>query len=120
MAAFFGLSAPLCAAACLALADPATAATHEAEPACHEAPASEPTGAPAPVPAGTAGSCCEFADQATAPMAEASWAASAAGVVAQTPSWQAPAVRHAWSTPVSVVNDLPPPDILLLKSTLIV
>lgn len=115
LAAFFGLHAPLCAVACVAMADAAPTAAHRSEPSCHEEPASAPTEAPAEA----SGSCCDFADQATAPTADGSLAASAVGLVARTPIWQASIAGGPFAR-VAAENDLPPPDILLLKSTLIV
>jgi hypothetical protein len=116
VAALFGLQAPLCAIACLTSAGAESTAVHLAEPPCHEQVAqSSPPAAPPPHDDG----CCEFAAEMVLPASAATSSVAALAVVPPLASQQLHAsVRRAPAIPT--VGDLPPPDILLLKSTLLI
>jgi hypothetical protein len=116
--ALFGLQAPLCALACLeSPVDSAPVASQHEEHPCHDesSDSSEP-GAPAHEGCG-----CEIAYDALIPgqTDATSSISSFVFVVESTPSEPLaaePYLAH-W---VPTATDLPPPDILLLKSTLII
>jgi len=115
VAALYVLPAPLCAAACIESPQPAAVAGH-AEPPCHEeAPSSAPPGAP-----GSHDDCgCQSPDETlTSRTAERTLdPAKALGCVAAV---RVMTLRLA-SLPSGIPHqgDLPPPDLLLLKSTLL-
>jgi len=119
VAALFSLQAPLCALACLTGGDAQTtvAAGHDDAP-CHEpAPTS-----PAPEPESSRDDCgCEDAYAALTPAPDAQ-PSSLAPPAALPPSASAEqlAARVGWpAASVLAATDLPPPDILLLNSTLL-
>ena len=121
LAALFVLQTPLCVMACLpgATADDSAATTHHTVPPCHEqAPPS------APAEPSDAHEDCGCGDSYTAVLASAgltfSNAESAATLLPTTLEVPRNAVfgRTTRARPGEV--DLPPPDILLLKSTLLI
>jgi len=115
VAAVFGLQMPLCAAACWDA--PSPSATHAADasaPPCHGEPA-----APGSLgePSSHDGCGCQLSRELPLPAAGGS-----APVLAIVPTWDPPHLgvdRRDRRAPVSSETDLPPPDVLLLKSTLL-
>lgn len=119
--ALFVLQAPLCVLACLPSADAATAvdAAHQSNSPCHE---STPASSPAE-PSSSHDDCgCE--DSYTAVLASADLATPNL-----VPTAVIPPLNSADQLRVNLVwlarsnpneTDLPPPDVLLLKSTLII
>ncbi len=117
LAAFAVFQAPLCALACLDGSGSSAAESTEARevPPCHEAPE------PAEPAESHDDSCCSDAFAAALKQSEK----SAAGVALATPPREhpLPPAPRAVERQVAVVpleTDLPPPDILLLKSTLLI
>jgi hypothetical protein len=118
--ALFGLQAPLCALACLESPDAERVAAHQTEHPCHEQaeqPADSSTsGAPS-----THEDCgCDLSYQALVSRADLS--SSAVSLVLHRPDAQrlSTASQVHETLAVSRLPDLPPPDILLLKSILII
>jgi hypothetical protein len=118
-AILFGLQAPLCALACIdssADASPASVADASEHP-CHEESSDSPQpGAPSHEDCG-----CELAYEAVLPGAQ--------DTGSTTPTWAlAPPSMHSRVADipryvpllVTKLTDLPPPDFLLLKSTLLI
>lgn len=124
-AALFVLQAPLCVLACLPSANPEaeTAETHQA-PSCHEqAPSSESSSSTSEPVESDAECGCESAYTAVLASADPTFSLAAQNLVVVPP--------HAMAAPLEAVlvrtskvrsteTDLPPPDILLLKSTLLI
>ena len=118
VAALFALQGPWCDLACLAGSGVSLATDHDSEPSCHqEAPASPPAQAPAP----HEGCGCELAGpEVPLPASSTAWGSlslavmTTGGLASPTPL---PRVRVS---SVPVAGDLPPPDILLLKSSLLI
>jgi hypothetical protein len=115
--ALFGLQAPLCALACIENSvDSAPIATQHDDRPCHQesSDSSEP-GAPAHEDCG-----CELAYEALPPN-QTDATSSALGLMFVAPSAlsQPPAAYLHLSHWLPAATNLPPPDILLLKSTLI-
>jgi hypothetical protein len=129
LAVLFVLQAPLCALACLdgvnesdiAFDDPISPAdpkpTSNAGHACHdESPASTPPGAP-----GSHDDCgCEIGANALVSPSSDSTSMSLQIFVHASTRWVPTASSGSWEAAVARGLDLPPPDILLLKSTLII
>jgi hypothetical protein len=116
--ALFGLQAPLCALACLELPAASPIAAHGAEPPCHEQ-SSEPSRSDAPAHADCG---CERAQDAllTGGGFEASSGAAPFGPVASRACLRLPDAARLVALPVPKATDLPPPDILLLESKLLI
>ncbi len=133
--ALFVLHAPLCTLACLdgANAIDKTDAAYTADTeqvshadtkpsstagqSCHdEGPASSPPGVP-----GSQDDCgCENAANALVLQSSDSTTTSLQLFVPAAMRWERTASSASWDAAVAVDLDLPPPDILLLKSTLII
>ena len=112
VAALFVLQAPLCAFACLDNVDtePPAAAGH----ACHEeSPDPSPAGAPEDC------RCAITADALVFPQSVSSttWVQA---FMFPSVGCELATFHSAWEASVAYEIDLPPPDILLLKSTLII
>ena len=127
LAALFVLQAPLCVLACLtnAAQDESTAETlHASPPPCHEqAPRTQtPTSAP-DKPADTHNDCgCEHSFTAVLASADKTFANVQTSQVIATKALEDPVgavLRSTIDVRLSEA-DLPPPDILLLKSTLLI
>jgi hypothetical protein len=116
VAALFGLQAPLCAIACEPSAQSSQVAEAPADPPCHE-PA--PSSAPSPAPS-SAEDCCEVSyDAPLLPSPEGTPSPPALCFSTQIVAWQPSApLRSVRAT--SSDADLPPPDRLLLKATLLI
>ena len=112
--ALFGLQAPICALACL---QGPTADLTEASstPPCHErGPESPPSQAP-----DADRNCCAFASGATVFDASVPVVIAPLAVTPRIALWR-PASQAAVVHVDTMRASLPPPDILLLKSTLII
>jgi hypothetical protein len=116
VAALVGLQAPLCVLACgegqvaqAAVAERSQAPCHEEGPAPDDAPISD-------------GACgCETAREAFLPLSEASWSVPTLVVFAATHGARVPPISATrWKAAVPEASDLPPPDLLLLKATLLI
>ena len=117
VAALFGLQAPLCALACLDNPfDLLPVASESGDHPCHqESPDPEPASGD------SHGDCCQLAYQAIFPGSVDT--ASAGLSLAEAPPSTVRLLGQADCHLASVVpefTDLPPPDILLLKSTLLI
>ena len=109
--ALFGLSGPLCALACLADTQVLAPAAQSSEMPCHEQGPPEP---------GDSERDCDCVS-ASAPALLAFEAPVRMGcLVVPLPSLRAAARTHAPEPSVPRAERIPPPDILLLKSTLLV
>ena len=118
LTALFGLQAPLCALACLDLSDSTPVAAQGGEPPCHESSTDpSPTGAP-----GSHEGCgCESAYEALLPGTGSDLSSVSTLAFAPPGTLPYPADSSAAiALPVPQVTDLPPPDILLIKSTLLI
>jgi hypothetical protein len=122
----FGLQVPLCALACSQGSDAASIAADQAEPPCHKQSHKQSTheqsgdSSPAEAPRSEGECGCEIAYEAPLPSADSvSNYGSVAFLLLGTPG-QPPhsSVGRARGVPTS--TDLPPPDILLLKSTFLI
>jgi hypothetical protein len=116
VAALFGLQVPLCALACLTSpSSESVAADNSGLPPCHKhSPDSTPAEAP-----NSDTNCCNFAFDAIVVDAGSILNIAFHAEFSRTQAWQlAPSTSLAYA--VSTSADLPPPDILLLKSTLII
>ena len=112
MAALFVLQAPLCALACLDTADakPPAAAGH----ACHEE-------SPDPSPADAPEDCgCAITADALVFQPSVSTTTWVQAFMFPSVGCELATFHSDWGTSVAYEIDLPPPDILLLKSTLII
>jgi hypothetical protein len=123
LTAFFVLEAPLCALACLPTVSSETAmpAGEHADMPCHDsAPSAAPDG-----PARQSDDCdCGDAFEVVMPSTDVSVADRVASSLAAVPSgptfaFALPRNGHRGTIPLEE-TDLPPPDILLLKSTLLI
>ena len=120
--ALFGLQVPLCALACTQGPAAESITAHQAEPPCHGQSSQEQSNDSSPSEAPRSeGECgCELAYEA--PLLGADSISNYGGVAFLLPG--APgrlldsSVRGARTVPTS--TDLPPPDILLLKSTFLI
>ena len=127
LAALFVLQAPLCVLACLtnAAQDESTAETlHASPPPCHEQAPHTQTPTPAPnKPADTHNDCgCEDSFTAVLASADKTFANVQTSQVIATKALEDPVgavLRSTIDVRLSEA-DLPPPDILLLKSTLLI
>jgi hypothetical protein len=111
--ALIGLQAPLCALACQATQP---ASVSQDAPPCHEP---DPDSAPAGAPSSHADCGCQFVSQALLSRAgEATF--PPLQITARPPVW--PDIRPGLRGEPQVARtpDLPAPDILLLKSTLLI
>ena len=115
VAALVGLQAPLCALACLEgqPAEP-TLAQHSQAP-CHEQDR-----VPDDTPSSDDGCGCEIAREAFLPASEASWSVLTLVFAVPHGVLVPPDAEARWKPAVPEASDLPPPDILLLKSTLLI
>lgn len=113
--ALFGLQAPICALACLQGPAAAQVAASSEMPPCHDR-GSESSPGEAPV---SDDDCCAFADEAAVFDASTPVEIASVAVTPRNTLWQ-PVSRAAVAQTVSRSASLPPPDILLLKSTLII
>lgn len=115
VAAVFVLQAPLCALACLdnADAEPPAAAGH----ACHEE-SSDPS--PAGVPGSHEDCGCEIAADAVVFQPSGFTTTLVQVFILPSIRCELATFHSAWEISVTYEIDLPPPDILLLKSTLII
>ena len=127
LAALFLLQAPLCVLACLtnAAADDSTAeALHASQPSCHEQAPHTQTPTPAPdKPADSHNDCaCEDSFTAVLASADKTFANVQTSQVIATKALEEPFGAVFLSTIDIRLSeaDLPPPDILLLKSTLLI
>ena len=130
--ALFGLQVPLCALACMQGSDTESIATHQPEPSCHQQSSRQQSGheqsrhernddsSPSEAPCSQAECGCEFAYEALLPSVDSiSNHSSFAFLLLGTPGQPLDSsVRRASGVPTG--TDLPPPDILLLKSTLLI
>lgn len=132
MAILFGIEAPLCAFACVEAGAPQLA-THDSEPVSEATPhldpthqrsapchGSKPDSAPADVPESHQDCGCDFTvegllsdSSSTATISVIGWT-SPDGLI----DFIAADNREAWKA--SFESDIPPPDLLLLKSTLLI
>ena len=116
VAALFGLQVPICALACLTSPTVESVAADNSElPPCHR---HSPDSSPADAPDSDTG-CCDFAFDAIVFDAGSVLNSAFHGESPRTLAWRlTPSIglTHAISTSA----DLPPPDILLLTSTLII
>ena len=127
LAALFVLQAPLCVLACLtnAAQDESTAETlHASPPPCHEQAPHTQTPTPAPnKPADTHNDCgCEDSFTAVLASADKTFPNVQTSQVIATKALEDPVgavLRSTIDVRLSEA-DLPPPDILLLKSTLLI
>ena len=127
LAALFVLQAPLCVLACLtnAAQDESTAETlHASPPPCHEQAPHTQTPTPAPnKPADTHNDCgCEDSFTAVLASADKTFENVQTSQVIATKALEDPfcaVLRSTIDVRLSEA-DLPPPDILLLKSTLLI
>ena len=127
LAALFVLQAPLCVLACLtnATQDESTAeALHASPPPCHEQAPHTQTPTPAPnKPADTHNDCgCEDSFTAVLASADKTFTNVQTSQVIATKALEDPVgavLRSTIDVRLSEA-DLPPPDILLLKSTLLI
>ena len=127
LAALFVLQAPLCVLACLtnAAQDESTAETlHASPPPCHEQAPHTQAPTPAPnKPADTHNDCgCEDSFTAVLASADKTFANVQTSQVIATKALEDPVgavLRSTIDVRLSEA-DLPPPDILLLKSTLLI
>lgn len=111
--ALIGLQAPLCALACLATQP---APVSQDAPPCHEP---SPDSAPAEAPSSHADCGCEFASQALVSRAgEATF--PPVQITARPRVWREARPELRGEPQVARTTDLPAPDILLLKSTLLI
>jgi hypothetical protein len=113
----FGMQVPLCALACAQGADAESIADHQAEPPCHQ----QSSDSPASEAPRSEGECdCEFAYEAPLPSADSISNYGSLGFLLVGAHGRPPhsSVRRARGVLRS--TDLPPPDILLLKSTLLI
>lgn len=113
--ALFGLQIPLCALACLQSPPADAASVDQAAPPCHE---HNPDSAPAEAPSSEA-SCCEFAYDAIIIDAGTSLNIVSLDVTPLAAHWLT-ATRASFVRAVTASANLPPPDILLLNSILII
>ena len=109
--ALFGLPGPLCVLACLEAMQPAAPAALISEMPCHEQVPSEPS---------DLGHDCDCSNASAPALLALDAPTQTLGVVVRVPS-QHPMARLKLLEPfVLRVERIPPPDILLQKSTLIV
>jgi len=120
--ALFGLQVPLCALACAQGPDAESIAAHQAEPPCHGqgSHGQSNDSSPAETPRSEGECSCELAYEA--PLLSADSFSSYGGVAFLPPGPSGrpldSSVRRACTVPTS--TDLPPPDILLLKSSFLI
>ena len=115
LAALFGLGAPFCALACLQSPAADSVVAGGAMHPCHE---NDPDPSPPEAP-GSDSDCCEFAYDAIFFDAGTPSSITTPFATHRTASWQ-PVSSVLLAQAVSVATSLPPPDILLLKSTLLI
>ena len=113
----FVLQAPLCALACLERSEAATAQAHSPERPCHEE-GSESTPTDSPNSHEDCG--CELGHQALVPSPDAQLYAPFLAFASPGPSSEAVYSMVYFEPAAPRATDLPPPDILLLKSTLLI
>jgi hypothetical protein len=113
----FGLQVPLCVLACMQGSDAESIAAHPAEPPCHEQSSdSSPSEAPS-----TQQECgCEYAYEALLPSVDSIANHGSSLFLLQGTPGQPLDSRVRWACGGPTSTDLPPPDILLLKSTLLI
>jgi hypothetical protein len=120
--ALFGLQVPLCALACMQGSDAESVTAQQAELPCHAQNSHEQSrdASPSKAPCSEEDCGCDFAYEALLPIADGfSSHGSLVLVPLGTPGQVFDSsVRRASAVPTS--SDLPPPDILLLKSTLLI
>jgi len=112
--AFFVLQAPLCVLACV---ESPTAEATAAEHSCHDFDESS-NSSPEEVPRSHEGCGCELAPEAFVSQTSDSNIAWEHLHLSPALLWELNAAREGWAPAVTPNTDLPPPDILLLKSTL--
>jgi hypothetical protein len=117
VAALLALQAPLCALACVAGSEAATAAHDDSADPCHQAPAGSPSDR-APDSHEECG--CEPADEALLPDTSGSTATLAQAFVSHSPLSEPakPGLHRLLDVPGN--TDLPPPDIPLLNSAFLI
>lgn len=123
LAALLGLQqAPLCDLACASAAAAVPVAAHAGAPPCHAAGGSgaSPPKPPLQPPLQSSNSDCGCDAQYAVPMASLPGPdfVPAAVLPAREAAWPAPRTRHAARADRRHRTDIPPPDILLQKSTL--
>ena len=116
VAALAGLQGPLCSLACLDVPMPQAAVAQQAEAPCH-GPAPGAGDAPPP----SREDCgCEVAPGEILPLAAVTWSPPPGLAAGPHAAPARPDPGPCWRPPVATATDLPPPDILLLKATLVV
>lgn len=133
-AAFFVLQGPLCALACLDVVTPAAASMGgaDASPAsaaghgCHDIESSTPSSPSSPLPPSSRTNHDDCGCDGAAPALVSSSVDAAAKLLTVAVALPAhkefpPALRRLdRATPVAAATDLPPPDLLLLHSILLI
>ena len=127
LTAFFVLQAPLCAFACLLAGDSQATAEEHSEVSCHDpapAPSSDSSSSPAPpepiVPHDQC-SCGDTLSAAVPGVAETLWNSLASAAIPSGTATDAIEVDASRIRPITPGRtDLPPPDILLLKSSFLI
>lgn len=114
--ALAGLQGPLCALACLEVQAPEAEVAHHAAPPCHE---TEPAADAAP-PVSHDDCGCEISPEDLVALSESPRNAESTHLASGRPLRRALDLHARWRPPVPEATDLPPPDILLLKSTLLI
>jgi hypothetical protein len=117
VAAFFALHAPLCAFACLESPAAAQTAAQEAEHPCHE---QRPASTPADAPTSHEDGSCALACEALLPSSDTPTNLSALAILPLSAPSAACYSGLVFAQAVPRDADLPPPDILLLNSTLLI
>ena len=117
VAALSGLLAPPCALACLVSLDVDPSAAELAESPCH---GQDSDAMPSEVPSSHEDCGCEFTYEVLLPGSAASSSVGTLVVIFESAPWQPLAANTHWTLTVPKDSDLPSPDILLLKSTLLI
>lgn len=117
-AAVFVLQGPLCAFACVENPEVESGVADHQQHPCHE---EAPSSSPADAPRSHEGCGCELVTAVPLPNLELSQSAPALAFVPPSTSSEGFArVVVQWARSAPERTDLPPPDILLLKSTLLI
>ena len=116
VAALIGLQGPLCAFACLTGPETEASAAQRAEAPCH--PKSSDA-SPSEAPRSPEDCGCELANEALLPGPEVSASVATLALLPRTLGWQLHSCVHRVPT-IPKDGDLPPPDVLLRKSILII
>lgn len=115
--ALFGLLAPPCVFACLERLEDESSATQLAEPPCHE---QDPDSIPSEAPRSSADCACEFDSEVLLHNSKLSSSAGALVVISPRALCQPLDASTHWAFATLEGTGLPSPDILLLKSTLLI